>query len=109
VDAEREVYERAHGRVSPQAFLDLLLKDPAFAWLGPLTSLIVRLDEAKNDVEVASVSAQIRKLLVPDETGDAFQRHYRDLLQSRPGLVVAHGALIGSLLDSAVPAGARSH
>jgi hypothetical protein len=109
VDAEREAYERVHGRVTPQAFLELLLKDPAFAWLGPLTTLIVRLDEAANEAEVAAVSAQIRKLLVPDEHGDAFQQRYRGLLQSRPAIVVAHGAAIGELLDSAAPATSRSH
>jgi hypothetical protein len=45
VDAMRRDYERTSGRLSDGEFLEALVNDPAFAWLRPLTALIVRLDE----------------------------------------------------------------
>ena len=42
---ERIAFERMHGRQSAGAFLDILVKDPGFAWLSGFTTLIVRLDE----------------------------------------------------------------
>src|SRR5581483_12360597 len=45
VEEERRRYEKIHGRQSGADFLQTLIADPAFAWLAPLTTLIVRLDE----------------------------------------------------------------
>src|SRR5579862_2837793 len=46
LDHERARYERAHGRVeSAGAYLQLVINDPYFAWLGPLTQVIVAIDE----------------------------------------------------------------
>src|SRR6266404_821722 len=46
LDAARREYERGHGRLRNTEFLSVLIEDPAFAWLNPLTALIVRIDEA---------------------------------------------------------------
>jgi hypothetical protein len=97
VDAEREAWERAHGRVTDRAFLDLLIKDPAFAWLGALTALIVRLDELAEEERqdrqaLEDCTAKLRELLRPDEAGGDFQRRYAELVQRSPAVVVAHGA-----------------
>src|SRR5687767_7029024 len=70
VEGERRDYEKAHGRVSGGDFLQALIRDPAFAWLTPLTRLIARLDELE-DAEgegtqpesAATVLAAIRALL----------------------------------------------
>jgi hypothetical protein len=50
VDAERERYERMHGRVeNPHQMLHLVIQDPWFAWLRPISALIVQADERLAD------------------------------------------------------------
>jgi hypothetical protein len=93
VDVEREGYERGRGRMTDGEFLKALIDDPAFAWLAPLTSLIVRLDELEGDLP-AQYRAEIRRLLKPDELGLAFQRRYHEILQKSPDALVAHGAVM---------------
>jgi hypothetical protein len=102
VDAERRDYERVHGRVSDTAFLEALVKDPLLAWLGALTTLIVRLEEAlEEDTPAAQKewSRTIRNLLTPDAAGAEFNRHYERLTQQVPDIVVAHGAVMRALGD----------
>jgi hypothetical protein len=98
VDSERVEYERTIGKIqSPNHFLHLLTSDPWFAWLSPLSQLIVSMDEAldkKEPLTVASVDAligQSRRLLLPSETGDGFSKHYHEALQRDPDVVLAHG------------------
>ncbi len=97
VDAEREDYERGRGRMSDGEFLKALIDDPAFAWLGALTALIVRLEELEADDLSKEYVAEIRRLLKPDASGSAFQRKYAELLQNRPEALVAHGAVMRAL------------
>ena len=94
VDAERESYERGRGRMSDGEFLKALIDDPAFAWLGALTALIVRLVELEVAALPKEYVAEIRRLLKPDADGSAFQRKYGEWLQKRPEALVAHGAVI---------------
>ena len=90
---------------SPNHFLQLLTRDPWFAWLHPLSQLIVAMDEAldeKEPVTIAAVDAlviQIRLLLVASEEGEGFSKHYFDALQRDPDVVLAHGD-VAKLLGS---------
>jgi len=43
---ERAAYEKIHGRTSPGNLLTALMNDAQFAWLRPLSELIVRIDES---------------------------------------------------------------
>jgi hypothetical protein len=97
VDVERDGYERARGRMTDGEFLKALIDDPAFAWLAPLTALIVRLDELESDDTPAEYRAEIKRLLKPDDLGSAFQRRYHELLQRSPDALVAHGAVMRAL------------
>jgi hypothetical protein len=97
VDAEREDYERSRGRMQDGEFLKALIDDPAFAWLGALTALIVRLEELEPAELPKEYIAEIRRLLKPDPAGSAFQKKYEDLLQRRPEALVAHGAVMRKL------------
>ena len=94
VDVERDGTERARGRMTDGEFLKALIDDPAFAWLAPLTALIVRLDEIEPDDVPREIKAQIKRLLKPDELGLAFQRRYHEILQKSPDALVAHGAVM---------------
>jgi hypothetical protein len=102
LEAERREHERAHGRLSDGEFLDALINDPAFAWLNPLTTLIVRLEELLEDetaqgATLADCVARIRSLLKPDAGGADFQRRYAEVLQRSPDVVVAHGNAMRAL------------
>lgn len=97
VDSERVGYEQAVGPIaSPNHFLKLLTGDPWFAWLHPLSLLIVAMDEALDEKEplaaggVAELVTRTRRLLVASEEGDGFPRSYFDALQRDPDVVLAH-------------------
>jgi hypothetical protein len=103
LDAEREQYEQAHGRVSASALLQLLLGDPHFAWLRSISELIVKIDEMSEAEESPTrgetdqVLALVRDLLTqPDDSSD-FARRYAETLQRQPTLVVTHGRLMRAL------------
>ena len=99
LDWERAAYERVHGRVSGHELLHAILNDPQFAWLRPLSELIVRIDETlDNDVadipgETDAIVAQARTLVVPDETGNRYAQRYHTALQEHPDAVFAHRAV----------------
>ncbi len=97
VDSERVSYEKTMGSIpSPNHFLQLLTKDPWFAWLQPLSLLIVSMDEAldaKEPLTTAEVEAVVREaglLLAASENGEGFARHYFEALQRDPDVVLAH-------------------
>jgi hypothetical protein len=72
------------------------MNDPWFAWLQPLSQLIVAMDEvldAKEPLSDTDADALIKKasqLLVATEAGEGFSRHYYDALQRDPDVVLAH-------------------
>ena len=101
VDSERVTYEKTVGKIgSPNHFLQLLTNDPWFAWLQPMSQLIVSMDEALEEKEPltdAAVEAEIKQantLLTPSEAGEGFSRHYFDALQRDPDVVIAHADLM---------------
>lgn len=100
VESERVEYERVLGPIpSPNEFLRLLARDPWFAWLSPLTGLLVSIDEAvdaKEPLTRATVDAMVSRtfgLLVTDETGQGFGKEYFDALQRDPNVVMAHAGV----------------
>ena len=97
VDSERVTYESTMGAIrSPNQFLQLLTNDPWFAWLHPLSQLIVSMDEALDGKEpltsqaVDAILKEANLLLTPSETSEGFPRHYFDALQRDPNVVIAH-------------------
>jgi hypothetical protein len=105
LDAERERYERLHGRIdSAQRALRLVLYDPWFAWLRPLADAIVQIDERLADLnapvradDVDLFVTQVRGLVQGNAAGAAFHEGYRRALQDVPDVVVAHGQLTALL------------
>jgi hypothetical protein len=104
VDSERITYEKTVGAIrSPNHFLQLLTTDPWFAWLQPLSQLIVSIDEALDPREqlssatVDAVLKQAKLLLIPAEDSEGFARHYFDALQRDPDVVIAHGDVMKAL------------
>jgi hypothetical protein len=101
LDAERVRYEREHGRVAgPFQLLHLVTNDPAFAWLRPLSALIVEFDERMDGDEPLTAAAarvlrdEARVLTTPNEGGDQAQRNYHWALQESPEALMAHGRVM---------------
>jgi hypothetical protein len=97
LDYQRIRYERTHGRIeSSGAFLQLAIHDPQFAWLRPVSELVVQLDELLvsdepgAEVDADTITAHARTLLRADENGGDFQRQYHRALQDSPEVVMAH-------------------
>src|SRR5215469_13817086 len=95
--AEQVTYERINGRVdSTGKLLQLVLNDPWFTWLHPLSQMVVRIDELLEDgdeltdVEVAHFLTEVRALIHPSEEGDGFERSYYEALQREPDVIFAH-------------------
>src|SRR5713226_4285262 len=72
--AEQVTYERINGRIaSTSELLQLVLNDPWFTWLHPLSQLVVRIDELLDDeselslVEVEHFLIEARALIRPSE------------------------------------------
>ena len=100
---ERGGFERIHGRQSGHDMLKALLTDPQFAWLRPMSQLIVRIDELLGDEtppmrnDIDAVVAQVRSLTSPNESGTTYERRYYMALQEHPDSVFAHRDLLAVL------------
>lgn len=110
IDSERVTYEQTIGAIqSPNHFLQLLTRDPWFAWLHPLSQLIVAMDEALDEKEpltnigVDALVNQARLLLVASEVGDGFSKHYFDALQRDPDVILAHAEVTKRLGSRRAP------
>jgi hypothetical protein len=97
LDSERMVYEKNVGPIqSPNHFFRLLTSDPWFAWLRPISQLIVAIDEtldAKEPLSRADVDAVMNQsvfLLVPAQSDDEFGERYVAALQRDPRVVLTH-------------------
>ena len=95
--AEQVTYERINGRVeSTGQLLQLVLNDPWFTWLHPISQLVVRIDDLLEDeselllVEVEHFLIEARALIRPSEEGDGFKRSYYEALQREPDVIFAH-------------------
>ena len=99
LDDARIRYEREQGRIEGSgALLQLVLNDPWFAWLHPLSGLVVQIDElmASDEATVAdgeTLLNQARTLLKPDANGEGFQRRYHRAIQDVPDVLIAHVAV----------------
>jgi hypothetical protein len=93
IQAARDDYAFAHGKtVTPAQLLQLVTDDPFFAWLKPMTSIIVEIDEmVRTDFEAdaaRSVAARVAELF-----GGALNERWVPLLQRDVDLAIAHASI----------------
>ena len=98
LDSERTAYEIAHGPIgSPGAFLQLLINDNWFAWLKPVTTLLVQIDETlaakkppATDRDFEQLISDTRALLTESRVAGEFWAHYLAVVDRDPGVAVLH-------------------
>jgi hypothetical protein len=97
LDDARAAYELDRGRIGSNAnLLQLVINDPWFAWLHPLSELVVRIDETieadspATEADGGALVDQVERLLAPAENGETFARRYFEALQRQPSVVLAH-------------------
>jgi hypothetical protein len=99
LDMERRDYEREHGHVSTGELFRLVLDHQQFGWLHNISEFVVRLDETLagetpiTAEDTRTAIAMARKMFVPSESGDAFQKRYFDAIQRDPAVVMEHAEL----------------
>lgn len=102
---ERAAYERVHGRTSGTALLKVIVSDQQFAWLRPITELIVRIDgalepdAAESQAEVDALVTQARAIVAPDDPAGPYAQRYHAALQELPDAVIAHRDVTKLLKD----------
>jgi hypothetical protein len=101
LDSERTAYEISRGPIgSPAAFLHLLINDPSFQWLRPITTLIVQIDETlaakkppASDHNFEQLISDMRALLSPSREEADFWGRYFAVVQRDPAVAVLHEKL----------------
>jgi len=99
IDSARDDYAFGYGKSvdSPAQLIQLITDDPFFAWLKPMTALIVEIDEMTRtdfDADQArAVAARVDRLF----DDGAFNEHYLPLLQRDVDVAIAHAAIRAAL------------
>ncbi|HET8609273.1 MAG TPA: hypothetical protein VFM11_06000 [Burkholderiales bacterium] len=114
VDLNCKQYEHEYGPVpGPGDLLHLLANDPYFAWLHPLSELIVDLDvlleadEPATEVEAAAVRREVEEFISAPAAGAAshqFARRYLPLIAEDPHVAIAHAEVKRNLQRLPSPA-----
>jgi len=100
LDDERAQFERVRGRIeSSGQFLQIVLHDEWFAYLRPLSALVVQVDELLDAEEATkeeadALIAQARAMLKPSETGNEFERRYYAAIQRDPDVIFAQREVV---------------
>ena len=102
IDAARGDFAIAYQEVDkPSHLLHLLNEHPFFAWLKPMTSLIVDIDEmSRVDFERQQFEEIVRRVesLVGNGGSADFAEHYVPMLQRDVDVAIAHAALRQALM-----------
>lgn len=97
IDAARDEYAATVAPVAgPTHLLQLINEDPFFAWLKPMTGVIVDLDEmSRTDFDKPAFDALVGRIraLFAAEADAAFTSRYLPLLQRDVDVAIAHAAI----------------
>jgi hypothetical protein len=98
LEDSRTAYELDRGRIPTNAtLLQLVINDPWFAWLRPLSETVVRIDvmllpdAAATEADAATLLEEVERLLSPGERAEPFAQRYSEALQRQPAVIMAHG------------------
>jgi hypothetical protein len=88
LDLVRADYEREHGPIGgPGPLLQLVTQDPAFAWLRPLSMLLVEMDDPDEVARAGGVRSLVEAAF---RAGNAFFDRYQTVMASSPDVSAAN-------------------
>lgn len=98
LDWQRAEFEQDHGPMSASQLLQIIFNHEAFAWLRPMSGLIVAIDEAlvakpPEEPAMSPLVSQARELASP-VPGTVYSERYQAALQEVPDAVLAHRDLV---------------
>jgi hypothetical protein len=101
LDSERAAYELVYGPIpGPGAFLQLLISDNWFAWLRPITTLMVEIDETlaakkppATERKFEMLIDDTKALLSPSREENGFWQRYANAMDRDPGVALLHGQI----------------
>ncbi|MDB4942203.1 MAG: uncharacterized protein JWP97_1737 [Labilithrix sp.] len=100
LDVTRARYEKDHGPVgSPGEYLQLVIGHDSFAWLRPLSMLLVELDDKDILAEVGGARALAERTF---SDGNVFYDRLLDILREHESLAAPHAEAMRAL--QALPA-----
>lgn len=115
LDHELMGYERKHGHIdTPGQAFHLAINDSWFEWLRTLSGLITQIDEftsSRDPFDAGRAHAlirQSRQMMMPDQSGNPFQREYARVIQESPEIASPHGEWKGLLRSFSGVAGTGS-
>ena len=96
IDQTREYYENQFGKVqNPGSWVGLLIGDPFFKWLAPMTNLITVIDDMLDielplrEIDAQAVRAEVENLLSNYPTSpNVFHQSFLEILQKNPDIVL---------------------
>ena len=104
LDRERTRYEREHGRIeTTHQHLQLVMEHPSFAWLRPMSGLIVEYDErlsprsALSAIDARQLAAEARALTTLSDEMTEYQQLYRQAIDDSPEALAAHAGVARAL------------
>jgi hypothetical protein len=93
----RTAYELDRGRIPTNAtLLQLVIHDPWFSWLRPLSEAVVRIDvmlladSNATETDAATLLEEVERLLSPADGMTPFAQRYAEALQRQPAVIMAH-------------------
>lgn len=97
IDAAKADYAATGAHISsPSHLFNLLMQDPFFAWLRPITSLIADIDETAtrdfDEAQIAALAARIGRFF-GNEPDAEFAARYVPLLQRDFDVATGHGVI----------------
>ena len=104
LDNERSRHEREHGPIeTAQQHLQMLIGHPSFAWLRPLSGLIVQIDdrlasrEGVLSSQIRELAADVRSLTSLGDEPTEYRDRYRAAIDGSPGVLAAHADVARAL------------
>lgn len=104
LDASKAEYEEENGKISNvNAYLQLVIDDPHFAWLRKISSMIALLDEAASirrpasETEAQGLLNQAKLLFYFEDGDEQFNNKFQAALQNNSDAVVNYNDTINLL------------
>jgi hypothetical protein len=90
---------RTRQPISPTDWFHLILSEPEYSWMRPITGLMSDIDALMDNYEVAEEDLRIIRqeleglFLIPSENPADFSSKYQDMVRQDPDVMLYHGLL----------------